>query len=605
MSDYLLHEVSFKTPDTTTYPITIEATTGDMDGSEVITSVTIKIPEGANISYGKLVGNKDGFDIYELPLKSDKGYTVTHLGDKTNSITIEGLTLTTKNSAGEPNIVVEVTAQEGQWVDGVFVKAEGTEQESATDVHLGSSGLGGSLGSGAPLTASIKATAFTASGKAKGEGESLAKPAGVHAEAKAADGSDLNIVYVTSGSLVGAMGVSANTQANLKDAYANGGDGYTGADVEIGVQLKAGGDKNNLEHYESEQLIFTFDNPMESVDITWGWLQANAIGKVEFFDAVGNSLGHQLMEQGNDGIQTVTGYKPDSAQAFSKVVLSAVVSAADIANHKPDDGIRSDFVVVDIQFHQAKVDADQGLDPSMTLDTVEFVIQSNIKPVESGAKATLQFYEGNDAVGQPVEVELDANGYAIYSYSSSNGLAAGQTVSAQIIEITGGGVDWAVASSKAEVPTAVYGTEDSELLQGTDGADVLYGQAGDDTLIGGAGDDILIGGAGNNSLTGGAGADTFKWTKGDLGQDSITDFNASEGDVIDLSDLFADLGESEALTDYLQLSDDGSTLLISTEGKGGEQADIRIEVQNPAGTSVWSSADSLNTLIDSGQLIVD
>ena len=61
----------------------------------------------------------------------------------------------------------------------------------------------------------------------------------------------------------------------------------------------------------------------------------------------------------------------------------------------------------------------------------------------------------------------------------------------------------------------------------------LYGRGGDDVLIGGAGPDTLRGGSGDDVLSGGLGADQFKMSKGN---DSIEDFNQSEGDLIDVDD---------------------------------------------------------------------
>jgi Ca2+-binding RTX toxin-like protein len=54
-----------------------------------------------------------------------------------------------------------------------------------------------------------------------------------------------------------------------------------------------------------------------------------------------------------------------------------------------------------------------------------------------------------------------------------------------------------------------------------------------DTLDGRGGNDTLTGGAGNDTLTGGTGADTFIFNGGG-GVDLITDFNAAEGDKINL-----------------------------------------------------------------------
>ncbi|ABW29507.1 VCBS [Acaryochloris marina MBIC11017] len=59
----------------------------------------------------------------------------------------------------------------------------------------------------------------------------------------------------------------------------------------------------------------------------------------------------------------------------------------------------------------------------------------------------------------------------------------------------------------------------------------------DDILIGGTGNDRLVGGAGNDILTGGADADTFAFAglAATGGIDRITDFNANQGDIIEIS----------------------------------------------------------------------
>ena len=135
------------------------------------------------------------------------------------------------------------------------------------------------------------------------------------------------------------------------------------------------------------------------------------------------------------------------------------------------------------------------------------------------------------------------------------------------------------------------------------GNDTLIGGKGDDILYGQGGDDILIGGEGDDILYGGTGADTFVWQEGDLGNDVIMDFNADEGDRIDLSDLFKDMAADKDLTHYLRLSDDRSTLEISTNGNVGSEVDITIQVQNNGG-SVWTTSDSINSLIEDGALVV-
>ncbi|MDB5470722.1 MAG: hemolysin-type calcium-binding repeat family protein [Caulobacter sp.] len=77
-------------------------------------------------------------------------------------------------------------------------------------------------------------------------------------------------------------------------------------------------------------------------------------------------------------------------------------------------------------------------------------------------------------------------------------------------------------------------------LQGNAGANTLTGGAGVDTLNGNDGDDRIAGGVGNDLLRGGMGADTFFVFQESVGgavleTDQIYDFNAAEGDIIDLS----------------------------------------------------------------------
>src|SRR5262249_54864642 len=81
---------------------------------------------------------------------------------------------------------------------------------------------------------------------------------------------------------------------------------------------------------------------------------------------------------------------------------------------------------------------------------------------------------------------------------------------------------------------SLAGNVGNDILVGGDGNDTLDGGAGDDLLLGGNGNDRLIGGPGNDILSGGAGGDTFRINGPSEGLDHIFDFNASEGDVIEL-----------------------------------------------------------------------
>jgi Ca2+-binding RTX toxin-like protein len=86
-----------------------------------------------------------------------------------------------------------------------------------------------------------------------------------------------------------------------------------------------------------------------------------------------------------------------------------------------------------------------------------------------------------------------------------------------------------------------------DILWGGDDGDNLDGGNGPDALFGEAGGDYMIGGHGNDHLYGGADADTFAWydivetSTSVLLADAVLDFNAAEGDRIDLEGVDASL----------------------------------------------------------------
>lgn len=157
----------------------------------------------------------------------------------------------------------------------------------------------------------------------------------------------------------------------------------------------------------------------------------------------------------------------------------------------------------------------------------------------------------------------------------------------------------------------LQGGDDNDQLSGNDGADWLEGGAGNDNLIGSAGDDWLDGGAGRDQLTGGAGQDVLtggagidKLTSGGDGDrfvftlDGVTDadqvlgFSVAGGDIIDLSQLSADLAGSD-----LRLTTKGAftTLFVTLDDTTHDVARFR-------GSDIGGF--SVQALIDADQLLL-
>ncbi len=75
----------------------------------------------------------------------------------------------------------------------------------------------------------------------------------------------------------------------------------------------------------------------------------------------------------------------------------------------------------------------------------------------------------------------------------------------------------------------------SDTLAGGDQNDRVYGGSAGDVLSGGLGNDRLAGGGGVDTLTGGTGQDRFVFHgTGNRGADWITDYDAAQGDTLDL-----------------------------------------------------------------------
>ena len=133
---------------------------------------------------------------------------------------------------------------------------------------------------------------------------------------------------------------------------------------------------------------------------------------------------------------------------------------------------------------------------------------------------------------------------------------------------------------------------------------MLNGGIGNDILSGGVGDDLFFDGLGDDTLIGGRGMDIFTIQGG---SDVIVDFNTTEGDVLDLSELFT-IDINNTIADYLSIGDDrhGHVEVTIMDGNGNTTGDsVSIETFNLADLSGVTNAALVADLISQINLTVD
>ena len=153
----------------------------------------------------------------------------------------------------------------------------------------------------------------------------------------------------------------------------------------------------------------------------------------------------------------------------------------------------------------------------------------------------------------------------------------------------------------------LYGLDGNDSLTGNGGNNYLYGGNNNDTLKGGDGTDILWGDDGNDvlyadvaadTMLGGLGADTFffpYYSFYDGTYDRINDFDSTENDKIDLSDLLAAYDPvTDDITDFIKLTG-GSNMNLYVDRDGGGDNFIR--------TAYFQGQSGLTT--DEAQMVAD
>jgi Bacterial Ig domain/Domain of unknown function (DUF4114)/RTX calcium-binding nonapeptide repeat (4 copies) len=191
----------------------------------------------------------------------------------------------------------------------------------------------------------------------------------------------------------------------------------------------------------------------------------------------------------------------------------------------------------------------QGIAPIETYETVLRSIVLQAGGTLGERVVSVQIVDEEGATSDPAQINFD------FSDASLRVDDEGSTT------ITGGaGID------------LISGRGGDDVLLGDAGTDLLDGGEGDDFLDGGPGSDLLFGGPGNDTLTGGEDGNRFFFLSLPDRGDQILDFNADEGDVLDLSALFSDVDvEIANVESFLQF-----------EQSGGNDIEVSADVDGPA-----------------------
>ncbi len=117
----------------------------------------------------------------------------------------------------------------------------------------------------------------------------------------------------------------------------------------------------------------------------------------------------------------------------------------------------------------------------------------------------------------------------------------------------------------------IYAGDGADTVNAGYGNDILYGEGGNDTLNASFGDDILYGGAGLDAMSGATGADTFVFQAASAFSniDTISDFNTSQTDALDLSDVISLYDPlTDAITDWVEFTTSGSNTVVKVDQDG-------------------------------------
>lgn len=138
---------------------------------------------------------------------------------------------------------------------------------------------------------------------------------------------------------------------------------------------------------------------------------------------------------------------------------------------------------------------------------------------------------------------------------------------------------------------------DLDGLQSVATTTIHYGQSDNSPIVGTNADDVLVSTAGDDIMTGGQGNDLFVFDDS-AGTDTVTDFENGH-DVLDIKDLLSGFDPvQDALSDFVQLTDNGtsSTISVNATGQSGGAFHAAVVLENVTGVTL-DDIVNVNSLI--------
>ena len=384
----------------------------------------------------------------------------------------------------------------------------------------------------------------------------------------------------------------------MDKAFFLGGDDVFG--FSAGADIIYGGDGDDTYDLSAETFNFTVD------------LSANTSSYEGGSDIV--SLHDVENVTGGSGNDTITGDSNDNV-LNGGVGNDTIVGSA--GNDTLDGGAGTNTLDYSAQTSDLTIDlsSNSATGAGIAADTVSnfsILRTGSGDDTVTGTASTETFYDGagDDVYDGGGGNDVFYAGAGDDTYDAGHGWGGwiyftGVTADVTISFLTGTAFSTETGTDSLDGIRNVVGGDGNDTITGSSCPTYnhLYGGAGDDVISGTNNGNGLYGGTGSDTLTGGSGGDDFFFMASDNfdGVDTITNFDASEGDTIDISDLLSGYNHgTDDIDDFVAFVVSGGDVRIEidVDGTGTDAAFAAVVIVT------GGAALDMDTLIAASDLII-